>query len=72
MEPLNGSTATRRCLGALTAAYSHAALGENAVSSISKLEFSRLIFDWLDKFLRYKLIKHGSFVRLQIRVRSIQ
>jgi hypothetical protein len=49
---------------ALATAYSHAALGEDVVSSVTKFEFSRLIFDWLDKFLRNKLIKHGSFVPL--------
>jgi len=40
------------CARALATAYSHAALGENVVSSIAKFEFSRLIFDRLDEFLR--------------------
>jgi hypothetical protein len=51
-------------LRALATAYSDAALAENVVRSVAKFEFSRLILYRLDKFLRDKLIKHGSFVSL--------
>ena len=35
----------------LATAYSHAALGEEAVSLATKLEFRRVVFGWLDESL---------------------
>jgi hypothetical protein len=56
----------------LAAAYSHAALRENVMSIVTKLEYCGIAFGWNDQSLSYKLIKNGPFVPLQICAGSIQ
>jgi hypothetical protein len=57
---------------ALATAYSYATLSEKVMSLVTKLEFCRFVFGWLDQSLRNKLMKNGSFVPLQICAWSVE
>jgi hypothetical protein len=50
----------------LAAAYSHAALRENVMSIVTKLEYCGIAFGRNDQSLSYKLIKNRPFAPLQI------
>ena len=56
----------------LATAYSHAALRENMVSFVSKLEFGWIVIGRLDKPFRNKLIQDSPLVGFEIRAGARQ
>jgi hypothetical protein len=56
----------------LATAYSHAALRENMVSLVSKLEFCWIVIGRLDKPFRDKLIQNSPLMGFEIRAGASQ